>query len=206
MHPNRAFRDVGDARNLAFARQQGFGILTVSTSADEPPLVSHIPFRLNEAGTEAEMHLARPNPIVKALETPRPARLVIQGPHDYISPDWYGATDQVPTWNYVAVHLTGTLALLDADTLHPMLDRLSDTFESRLAPKPAWTSGKMTDGVMERMMRAILPCRLTITGIDGTWKLSQNKPEAVRLAAAEGLAQADGDAALAALMRDPPQG
>jgi len=201
MHPNRAFRDTGRARNLAFAREQGFGILMVA-GGTEAPLVSHVPFLLNEGGTEARLHLARPNPIVAALATPRSARLVIAGPHGYVSPDWYGVEDQVPTWNYVAVHLAGTLDLTPQEGLHDLLDLQSAQFESRL-PKTPWTSDKMTDGLMERMMRAIVPARLTITDVDGTWKLSQNKPEPVRLAAADGV-EAAGDLALAALMRTPP--
>lgn len=201
MHPNRAFRDAGDARNLAFAREQGFGILTVANGTDAP-LVSHVPFLLNEAGIEARLHLARPNPIVAALSAPLPARLVISGPHGYISPDWYGVEDQVPTWNYVAVHLTGMLELTPQDGLHDLLDLQSAEFEARLPKKP-WTSDKMTEGLMERMMRAIVPARLAITEVDGTWKFSQNKPEAVRLSAAEGV-EAAGDPALAALMRNPP--
>jgi transcriptional regulator len=62
----------------------------------------------------------------------------------------------------------------------------------------------MTDGVMDRMMRMILPFRLTITGVDGTWKLNQNKPAEARLAAADALAARGGEpdtAALARLMR-----
>ena len=204
MHPNRAFRDVGAARNLAFARDQGFGILTV-TPADpaQPPLAAHVPFLLSEDGALAELHLARPNPIVAALSEPRAARLIVSGPHGYISPDWYGLDDQVPTWNYVAVHLTGRLELTDPDGQHDLLDRQSALFEDRLRPKTPWKTDKMTDGLMERMMRAILPARLIIDDVDGTWKLSQNKPDAVRNAAADGV-EAAGDPALATLMRDPP--
>lgn len=201
MHPNRAFRDVAAARNIAYAREQGFGILTVANGV-EAPLVSHVPFILSEDGTEAELHLARPNLIVAALSAPLRARLVIAGPHGYISPDWYGMEDQVPTWNYVAVHLTGTLELTAESDLRDLLDRQSAEFEERL-PKRPWSADKMTEGLMERMMRAIVPARMEVTGIDGTWKFAQNKPDAARLAAADGV-EAAGDPALAALMRDPP--
>ncbi|WP_375687685.1 FMN-binding negative transcriptional regulator [Pseudooceanicola sp. LIPI14-2-Ac024] len=202
MHPNRAFRDVARDRNLAFAHAQGFGILTVA-NGDATPLVSHVPFLLSDDGTLAELHLARPNPIVKALSEPRAARLVIAGSHGYISPDWYGIDDQVPTWNYVAVHLSGTLELTPEAGLHDLLDRQSAEFETRLLPKTPWTSDKMTEGLMDRMMRAIVPARLAVAEVDGTWKFSQNKPEDVRMAAADGV-EAAGDPALAALMRTPP--
>lgn len=202
MHPNRSFRDVTADRNLAFAREQGFGILTVA-NGDAAPLVSHVPFLLNADGTQAILHLARPNPIVRALSAPMQARLVISGPHGYISPDWYAMEDQVPTWNYLAVHLTGTLELTPEDGLRDVLDQQSAEFENRLLPKKPWTSDKMTEGLMDRMMRAIVPARFTVTEVDGTWKFAQNKPDAARLSAADGV-EAAGDPALAALMRNPP--
>ena len=202
MHPNRAFRDVETARNLDFARAQGFGILTVA-HGDDAPLISHLPFLLDDAGTVAVLHLARPNPIVAALTEPRAARLVVAGAHGYVSPDWYGVPDQVPTWNYVAVHLTGTLTLTPQDGLRDILDAQSAEFEDRLLPKTPWTSARMTEGLVDRMMRAIVPARFDVAQVEGTWKLSQNKPEAVRMAAADGV-EAAGDPALAAHMRNPP--
>jgi len=81
-------------------------------------------------------------------------------------------------------------------------------FETQLRPKAPWTSAKMTPQLMERMMHQIVPCRMQVTGIDGTWKLNQNKDDAVRLRAAarvEAAGQGAGTAVLASLMRQPPQ-
>ena len=183
MHPNPVFHTQEVAHNLAFARERGFGVLAVN--ADAGPLMSHIPFLLEEDGQTIWLHLVRSNPIVRLIKTPQAARLAVSGPDSYISPDWYGVADQVPTWNYVAVHLTGTLELRPQEELHGILDRQAAHFEDRLLPKTPWTSGKMSEGVMERMMRAIVPCRMQVTGVDGTWKLNQNKPDAVRHSAAD---------------------
>ena len=87
----------------------------------------------------------------------------------------------------MAVHLTGTLELRPQEELLDLLDRQSAWFEDRLLPKPPWTTAKMNPLTMQKMMRMIVPCRMRITGVDGTWKLSQNKPDAVRLAAADGV-------------------
>jgi len=202
MHPNPAFRGVSDAANLAFARSRGFGMLAVSGPSG--PLVSHVPFLLSDDGRAAELHLVRSTAIARLGGGPLEAVLAVTGPEGYVSPDWYGMDDQVPTWNYVAVHLRGTLTRLPQEDLRAMLDRLSEAFEARLAPKPPWKTAKMNAGVLERMMRQILPYRLDLTEVAGTWKLGQNKPEAARLAAAEAL---DGQGAtdLAALMRVPPE-
>jgi len=205
MHPNPAFRKADTARNIAFARDQGFGALAVATG--DAPLVSHIPFLLSEDGTRAEFHLVRSNPIARLLSMPLPARLAVQGPHSYISPDWYGMADQVPTWNYVAVHLVGSVRLLPQARLRDLLDRQSAQFEARLAPKPEWLAEKMSAEVLERMMRQIVPCEMVVEEVAGTWKLGQNKPDDARRRAADPLEAAglgQEVAVLARLMRRPP--
>jgi len=129
--------------------------------------------------------------------------LTLAGPDAYVSPGWYGPAsevpDQVPTWNYVAVHLRGVLHPLPEATLEGHLAALSAEHEGRLAPKAPWTSAKMSDGALARMTRAIVPFWLEVASVAGTWKLSQNKPAAVRARTARALAA--GDAAAAALAR-----
>lgn len=205
MHPNPAFRQADAARNIGFARAQGFGLLAVATG--DAPLISHIPFLLSEDGTRAEFHLVRSNPIARLMSDPLPARLAVQGPHSYVSPDWYGVADQVPTWNYVAVHLVGEVRLQPQERMRDLLDRQSAGFEARLAPKPEWRAEKMTPEVLERMMRQIVPCEMRVDEIAGTWKLGQNKPEDVRVRAADPLevaGQGQEVAMLAGMMRTPP--
>lgn len=202
MHPNPVFHTADTAENLAFARDRAFGVLAVTGEAE--PLLSHVPFLLSGDGAVADLHLVRSNPIVRALAAPRPARIAVSGPDSYISPDWYGMPDQVPTWNYVAVHLTGVLELRPQEELRDVLDRLSARFEDRLAPKTPWTAAKMPPEALARMMRMIVPCRMRVTGVDGTWKLAQNKPAAARQAAAEQVesyGMGTEIATLAALMR-----
>ena len=206
MHPNPIFRRPGVERNLTFARHRAFGLLSVN--GPEGPLLAHVPFLLDADGASADLHLVRSNPILQALDQPQAAVIVITGPDSYISPDWYEVADQVPTWNYVAVHLRGQLGKLPPEAMRDMLDRQSAHFEDQLTPKSPWTTHKMTPEVLDRMMRQIVPCRLTVTGIDGTWKLNQNKPDEVRLRAADKVAE-DGmgseRATLAILMRTPPR-
>ena len=201
MHPNPAFRQESEARSVAFARERSFGILAVN--AGDGPLLSHVPFVLDEMGTGLKAHLVRSNPILRLLGEPVPAVIAVSGPDAYLSPDWYGVDDQVPTWNYVAVHLRGTLRRLDDGELHGILDELSALFEERLAPKKPWTSAKMDQELYGRMLRQIVPVAMDVERIDATWKLSQNKPQDVRLAAVAGLDTAVSGseiAALAALM------
>ncbi|THH34770.1 FMN-binding negative transcriptional regulator [Aliishimia ponticola] len=202
MHPNQAFHTQDDAGNLAFAADRAFGVLCVN-SAEGGPLVSHVPFLVD--GADVWLHLVRSNPIARVLSAPQPAVIAVNGPDGYVSPDWYELPDQVPTWNYVAVHLRGTLERRAAEELRGVIDRQTAFFEQKLLPKTSWTSDKMTPEVLDKMMRAIVPCRMRIEHIDGTWKLNQNKPDAARLRAADRMAtQGIGMALreLAARMRD----
>ncbi|MEL7463960.1 MAG: FMN-binding negative transcriptional regulator [Pseudomonadota bacterium] len=206
MHPNPAFRGVDAARNLAFARERSFGVLTVV--GDDAPLISHIPFVLAEDGEAIMAHIVKSNPIWRALrDGPRTAAMIVSGPDAYVSPDWYGVDDQVPTWNYVAVHLRGEVRLADEAGMRAHADELSGQFEARLAPKPIWKTEKMDEEALHRMMRMIAPIEMTIESVDGTWKLGQNKADEARQGAVEGMKTSEiGSeiASLAALMADPP--
>lgn len=184
MHPNPAFRNTSEQTALEFVREMGFGLLTVNGARE--PLISHIPYIVD--GDHVDLHLVRSNPIARLVKEDTSAKIAVVGPHSYISPDWYGVEDQVPTWNYVAVHLTGQLSPLTDEDLLPLLDKLSDEFETRLAPKPVWKTDKVSEDALKKMLRMIQPFRFTISDIQSTYKLNQNKPDAARLAAAEHIA------------------
>ena len=202
MHPNPIFHTASDLENLEFARHRAFGMLTVN--GPEGPLAAHVPFILSKDGSLADLHLVRSNPIVRALAQPLPALIAVTGPDSYVSPDWYGIDDQVPTWNYQAVHLRGRLERRPDSELAALLERQSAIYEGRLLPKAPWRLDKMSEPARAKLLRMIVPCRMTVDAIDGTWKFSQNKPDEVRERAADGV-EADGfgseTRALARLMR-----
>ncbi|MYB35201.1 MAG: FMN-binding negative transcriptional regulator [Gammaproteobacteria bacterium] len=209
MHPTRIFRQVSREAHLAFARDRGFGVLSVSTTGDGGPLASHIPFLLTEDCSAIHAHLVRKNPILQSLEKgERPAVMIVSGPDSYISPDWYEANPGlVPTWNYVAVHLRGRLRLRPQESLRDHLCALTTQFERRLLPKPPWRISKVPEQQLEAMMQTISPVELELETVDGTWKLSQNRPFEARLNAARHADSGDlgmETAALARLMRDLP--
>lgn len=206
MHPNPAFRGADRDRCLGFARARGFGALTIQ--GPDGPLAAHVPFVIDAEGARLHAHLVKSNPIRRALaEGPARALLIVSGPDGYISPDWYGRPELVPTWNYVAVHLRGALRLRDEALMRRHLDELSESFEARLLPKTPWTAEKMNHETLARLMRTIVPVEMDIETADGTWKLGQNREEGARLAAAAALELSPigaEQAALAALMKAPP--
>jgi transcriptional regulator len=203
MHPNPAFRKESETRALGFARARSFGAMTAVGS--EGVLAAHIPFVLE--GRMLAAHIVRSNPLARHLrDGAKPALMIVSGPDGYISPDWYGEPDRVPTWNYVAVHLRGSLRLIEEDRLLAHLDRLSANFEERLLPKKPWKTGKMTPDVLEKMLRQIVPVEFDIEHVDSTFKFGQNRGAELMRGAVAGL-EAGGTPgsetlALAALMRD----
>ena len=203
MHPNPVFRREPSESALELARERGFGTLTVA--GPDGVLAAHVPFVVEDKRVLA--HVIRANPLARHLRSePAAALLIVSGPDGYISPDWYGEPQLVPTWNYVAVHLRGSLRLLDDAALRPILDRLSAVFEGRLAPKPPWKTNKVDDDLLARMMRQIVPIELSIDSVDSTFKLNQNRSGTARAGAAAALAAGGTPGmetrALAALMEE----
>ena len=190
MHPNRAFAWEDRAAMLALVADVAFCTICV----DGPALV-HAPVVV-AAPDRLRFHVARSNRAA-ALEGKR-AIVSCLGPDAYISPDWYGLADQVPTWNYLSVEAEGPLRRLDEAELADLLDALGAAHEARLAPKRAWTRAKMTPGRFEAMLRAIAGYELAIEELRGTRKLGQHKPAQAE-AAADGLAPFN--PTMAALMR-----
>lgn len=203
MHPNPAFRNTPEWRTNYVLRHRGFATLCVN--GDGALLLSHIPYMMTPNGEAARFHLVRSNPIARLPDGP--AVLAVMGPDGYVSPDYYGLDDQVPTWNYVAVHARGHLERRPDDELRELLEAQSAFFEEQLEGKRPWTMDKMTPEVAERMMRQIVPYTLHVEDVQSTWKLNQNKPDSARLAAADAVEEEtigfESDA-LAEMMRRVP--
>jgi transcriptional regulator len=176
--------------SLAFAEARGFG--TVCAWDGGKPIASSLPFYLTSAddGTpQALFHVARQNPLLTLADGTSAWLMAVNGADAYVSPDWYVSPDQVPTWLYHAVHLTGTVRRLPDSELGPHLDTLSAKFENRLAPKPPWLSSKMTAGRLQAMKQAIQGLVMSVDEVEGSFKLNQHKSDADYAGTANALAQ-----------------
>lgn len=176
-----------------------FAILITPT--DSGPQITHLPLLLDRRdgpfGTIVG-HLARANSHADQLSG-RPSTVIYSGPHTYISPTWYEADHVVPTWNYVAVHVTGSVELVEEPTaLREIVERMTDTYEAAM-PAP-WRLPRST--AIDRMLEQIVGFRLKIESIEGKWKLNQNhSPERRRKVIAQLRGQRDPDSlAIAQLM------
>lgn len=175
--------------SLAFAADRGFGLVVACDGLR--PVSSPLPFRLGHAddgGARVSFHVARANGLADLAANGGVWLVAVTGADAYVSPDWYASPDQVPTWLYEAVHLSGPVRVMTADERRRHLDRLSETFEGRLAPKRPWTADKMTPARREAMMQAIVGIEMTVETVEGSRKLNQHKSDADHAAVASALA------------------
>lgn len=197
MHPNSAFRPRHDDLAELLVREIGFAAVFAATP--DGPRVAHAPVVLSDDRSTLQFHLARGNALTRHLGGAT-ALAVVQGPDAYVSASWYADADQVPTWNYVAIEMEGTVRQLDDAALIAQLDTLSASYEARVGANPPWTRDKMNPALFSKMTGAITGFELRITAWRPTIKLSQNKPADERDRVIAGV-EASGHGALAQLMR-----
>ncbi|QDU38349.1 Protease synthase and sporulation protein PAI 2 [Maioricimonas rarisocia] len=179
------------------------GFATLISQSDEP-LASHLPFLLDrQAAPQGRLrsHMARANPQWKSADGSR-VLVIFNGPHAYISPRWYAAENVVPTWNYVAVHVYGTLRLVDdGATVSRIVDETVARYEAD-SPQP-WRYAGDAD-FLDRLLQMIVGFEIDIDRIEGKWKLSQNHPVERREGVIRGLREIGDPAAddIARLMQE----
>ena len=178
-------------------REIGFAAIFAATP--DGPRVAHAPVVLSDDAATLQFHLARGNALTRHLDGAT-VLAVVQGPDAYVSASWYEAADQVPTWNYVAVEMEGSVSKLGDAALIAQLDTLSATHEARVGANPPWTRDKMNPALFSKMTGAITGFELRITAWRPTIKLSQNKSADERERVTAGV-EATGHGALAQLMR-----
>ncbi|MBA3542241.1 MAG: FMN-binding negative transcriptional regulator [Deltaproteobacteria bacterium] len=172
MHPTSVFHWTDRAAQLAFVEERAYltlvghvaGALTVA----QAPAIRDV-----DDDTRLLLHLSRANPIARAL--PMRVVAIAHGPDAYVSPDWYTATEQVPTWNYVSVEIDGVLTATDDAMLIAILDRQSAVYESRIPDKRPWTTAKLPPAVLAAKLKGIVGVTFSIEAVRATRKLSQNK-------------------------------
>lgn len=134
----------------------------------------------NKGFGSLQAHIAKNNEEFSLLPDETPVLVVFQGPHAYISPSWYPTKAStggkaVPTWNYVAVHVHGKLSVkTDTEWLLEHLAKQTTRYEEgRIQP---WSLSDAPPDYMQTMLSHIVGLEISITGIEGKEKLSQNRP------------------------------
>lgn len=172
-------------------------------------VASHLPMLLrdnSDGSMSLEGHVARPNDLWRVAQD-RPLSLAIfQGPQAYVHPGWFPTKRQngraVPTWNYIAVHLHGTLEAVDEERwLRQHLNELTAQNE-RARPEP-WAITDAPADYIAAMLKGIVGIRMSVERFEGNWKMAQRQPLENRLGVMDGLARSPsrGDQEVAATMR-----
>jgi transcriptional regulator len=202
MHVLRPQFRIEESRALAFAAERGFGVVV---AADERgPRGSHVPFIIaqRETGVIVQIHLTARNPLVELADGVRRFLLIVSGDDAYVSNDWYASRDNVSTWLYEAVHLSGVAHLREHDENRSHGDALLAVSEARL-PKQPWDLTQMEPTKREAMLASIRVIDLVVDQIEAQSKLNQHKSDEDHVAVAEQLARAEetGSRRLAEKMR-----
>lgn len=187
MYVHPAFK-IGVDEAFTLVRERAFGLFVVATS--DAPFGVHVPFMIEKGADDrlrVDLHVARINPIHTFIGEGCKALLVCHGPDAYISPDWYGVANQVPTWTYTAVHLKGTARVLPEVENLGHVDRVSAFFEERLLPKKPWESSKMDPVKRAAMLKAIVSIAFEVETVEAQKKLIQHKGETEHKGAIAGL-------------------
>ena len=180
---------------------------TLVTLGEEGLIATHLPLLLEPAqGPLGTLygHVARANSQWRDHVGDVEALAIFLGPHAYVSPAWYATrVNVVPTWNYLAVHAYGPLRTYDdPERLRRHVERLTRRQES--ARDEPWQVAGQPEAYLASMLKSIVGVEIPIQRLQGKWKMSQNRPEADRLGAIDGLSTSGGPAeqAVAAIMRD----
>lgn len=191
----------------ALMRAQSFALMMTADDTGAP-FATHLPILVDERrgplGT-LRGHVARANPHWRYLAAGRPTLVVFSGAHAYVSPSWYATHPAVPTWNYVAVHASGTGALVeDAEQVRTLLADLVRVYES--PGSEAWSLEALPADYVAGMQRGIVAFEIPIARLEGKAKLSQNRDAVDQGRTREALAASDDPVAraVAALMAGAP--
>ncbi len=172
MYISRFYRQEDLGRVADFIREHDFATLVLSQ--DGTPVASHllVDFETDSDGTWLiNGHMARANKLWRAFDSVKEVLLIFGGPNTYISPTWYNQLN-VPTWNYIAVHLYGAPRVIDGrQELQDILSRLIKRYET----KTDYRMETLPPDFAEKEMRGTVGFQVRVTRVEANFKLSQNR-------------------------------
>ncbi|MCK0159946.1 FMN-binding negative transcriptional regulator [Allomuricauda sp. F6463D] len=158
----------------SFLRNNSFGILI--NIVDNKPWGTHIPLELetNSQGKDILVgHIAKANPQWQNFTDKSEVLCIFNGPHAYVSSSWY-KEEEVPTWNYIAVHVYGVLKVLTEEETMEAMHRLVDKYEK--GSKNPISLTNLSSKTL-RQVKGVVGFKIQITDIQATYKLSQTRSE-----------------------------
>lgn len=174
MYTPEIYKNENQEEIKEFLQENSFGILINQTNGKL--WATHIPLELdtNENGaTILSGHISKENPQWNGFIDNDQVLAVFSGPHSYISSSWYDH-ENVPTWNYIAVHVYGKIKIIEGEAVIESLKKLVDKYEQK-SEDPV----RIEDLSQKIMLqsRGIVAFEIEITEIQATRKMSQNRDE-----------------------------
>ena len=157
-----------------FLVKNSFGILV--SQVKNKPWATHIPLELEKDALDNDVlvgHIAKANPQWKWFGDEQEVMCIFNGPHAYVSSSWY-QEEEVPTWNYIAVHVYGKLTILDEKTTMEALYRLVEKYE-KASDNPI-SLDNMSHNTL-RQVKGVVGFQIKVDEIQAAYKLSQTRPE-----------------------------
>lgn len=172
--------------SAALQIMKSYPLATVISQTDKGPFVSHLPLVVEQVGNDLRLvgHLARGNPHWRMMDG-QPVLVIFNGPNAYVTPKWYAEND-VPTWNYAVVHISGTSSLIeDVTGIQRCLEKLTNAVETGSDPWKFWIPDDLVgDGVLEKV---IVGFTIKAESVQAKFKLSQNRSAEDRAGVIRGL-------------------
>lgn len=174
MYIPQHYKQTNLAEIKDFLVNNSFGILV--NYAEGKPMATHIPLELDVDTDGKEIlvgHIAKANPQGKYFNNSENVLCIFNGPHTYISSSWY-KKEEVPTWNYIAVHIYGKLTILREEEVLQSMHKLVDKYEKN--SKNPISLNQMSANTLKQV-KGVIGFKISIDEIQATYKLSQTRPE-----------------------------
>lgn len=173
IHPLNKWEDEPEI--VDFIRKNAFA--TLISQVDGKPWATHLPFVLGKSKSGEPVlsgHLAKANQQWKSISENEDVLVIFQGPHAYISSSWYNH-ENVPTWNYLAVHVSGKIRLIEGEELMDHLKSLTDIYEEGRPNRVRVET--MNETYVAGQLRALVGFEIKIEEVKASAKLSQNRDD-----------------------------
>jgi transcriptional regulator len=157
-----------------FVQKNSFA--TIITTEQVKPIATHLPLVLKKKGDDYYLtgHMAYGNSQWRTFVTCEDVLVMFQGPHAYISSSWY-SHENVPTWNYQAIHMYGKASILEKDELIEELTGMLKKYEQDRENPVLWD--KLSPELLENQLKGIVGFKIKVAEVQAAYKLSQNRNE-----------------------------
>jgi transcriptional regulator len=176
MYIPRRYEEKDPEKIHAFIRANSFAVLI--SVQEGRPIGTHIPLLLEKDGEGRDIlvgHISKGNEQKYSLKDGADVLAIFAGPHTYVSPRWYTELN-VPTWNYIAVHVYGTVRIMEGEELREALTKMIDRYEHPM-PRPVKLE-EIPEKTFEDDFRGIVGFAIVVNEIQAAYKLSQNRDDA----------------------------